>query len=182
MTRLGIHRGPLFRLEKHRKFRPRNAWFPFFGRRTASTVFCLCVPGCSVMRSRFLYLYCLTSKGISATASIGQSFEVSTSISIMHQFTMPNGVDKKLPETKAPGSCIRLILLMLHPVTFLVWLSEEQASQRTHRQTFFFRSAISPRKSQKRVMCLRMTSGSHGSSGYQSTKESTITGSTRNPV
>jgi hypothetical protein len=35
----------------------------------------------------------------------------------MHQPTAPNGGNRKLPEPKPPGLCIRLILLMLHPVT-----------------------------------------------------------------
>jgi hypothetical protein len=48
---------------------------------------------------------------------VGTRFEMSTSISIMHQLTTPNGRGKKLPESKLPGSCIRLILLMPRPVT-----------------------------------------------------------------
>jgi hypothetical protein len=65
-------------------------------------------------------MFCLTSKRISETVSVKRPFEVSTSISIMHQLTAPNGRGKKLPEPKVLGSCIRLILLMLHPVTFLL--------------------------------------------------------------
>jgi hypothetical protein len=117
MIQLELHRGSLFRLEKHRKFRPQNAWLPLFGRRPESTVFLICLSGFGKMQSSFVQLFYLTSKGISATASVGRRFEVSTSISIVHQLTMPSGRGKRLPEPKPPGSCIRLILLMLYRVT-----------------------------------------------------------------
>jgi hypothetical protein len=69
------------------------------------------------MQSSFVHLFYLTSKGISATASAGKRFEVSASISILHQLTTPNGRGTKLPDSNPSGSCIRLILLMLHSVT-----------------------------------------------------------------
>jgi hypothetical protein len=67
--------------------------------------------------SSFVHLFYLASKEISGTANVGRRFEVSTSISIMHEFTAPNGRGKILPGPKPPGLCIRLILLMMHPVT-----------------------------------------------------------------
>jgi hypothetical protein len=66
----------------------------------------------------FMHLFCLTSKGILATASGGRRFEVSTAISMMHQLTTLTSGGKKCPKPKPPGLCIRFIPLMLHPVMF----------------------------------------------------------------
>jgi hypothetical protein len=82
---------------KHWKFKPK-ARFPLFSRRLAFTVFLLCLPGYGTMRSSSVHLFCLRSKGISATASVGRRFGVSTSISIVRQLRMPNGRGKKVPE------------------------------------------------------------------------------------
>jgi hypothetical protein len=140
IIRLVVNRWPLFRLEKHRKFKPKSAWFPLFGRCLVPTVFLLCLQGCCTMRSSFIHAFCLRSKGISATASVGRRFEMLTPISIIYQLTTANGRGKKLPESKPAGSCIRLILLTLHPVTFFVWLPEERDgalhSEFTRRHSF----------------------------------------------
>jgi hypothetical protein len=68
------------------------------------------------MRNSFVHLFWPTSKGISATTSIARLFDVFTSISILHQLITPNGRGKKLPGPSSPGSDIRIILLMLHPM------------------------------------------------------------------
>jgi transposase len=84
-------------IRKHRKVKPKNAGFPLFGRHPASTVFLTCLPGYGAMRNSFVHLSCLTSKRISATASVRKRFGVST-MSIMDQLTAPKGRGKKLPD------------------------------------------------------------------------------------
>jgi hypothetical protein len=107
---------PLFRLEKHRKFKSNILGFHHLTDVRHSHSFCF--PCRDAMRSSLVHRFCLTSKRISATVTARKHFDVRTPISIMHQPTRPSARGKALPKSKPPGSCIRLILLILHSVVF----------------------------------------------------------------
>jgi hypothetical protein len=115
MIWLGIHRQPLSS-SKSTENSDENAWFPLFGRRRASAVFLL-FPGIPYDVEFFCTSVLPDIESNLCDDKIRRRIEVCISISIMHQLATPNDRGKKFPERKPPGSCIRLILLMLHPMT-----------------------------------------------------------------
>jgi hypothetical protein len=139
MIRLGLHRGPLLRLERHRKAIPKSLVSIIWSTSSIPS-FVTCRSRRETMRSSFAHLSYLKSKGTSTMASVRRLLEASTSILIMHHLITPNGRGKELPEPEPPVPCIRLILLMLHPVTFLAWLPERRDSglhsELTRRHSF----------------------------------------------